>query len=440
MLTTIQYQNQTYQWQAGAQPPGPFQQISTDWSNFINGLIGPLYTAWQAAQGNGDYSQVITLWQGMIDSYKNVSFYEAIRAGIPSWTDDDVALFGALGIGSGGFGPLYQVNFLELMRIVVNMWEDNQQLLPGGISSLAEAFYTTKVETPTGPLSLETVGALNLGIKVTGLQSDNGWITVLNNGPMPEIAFPAVILATTTRSMEVFGTTLGSMVTQPVKSAIRDIHLMDSSKLFVRTATKFWLDSSTIPANIQTDELPRGVYCLDYPDTDHGIVLVSYVWGDDSSKLLPMDKVERLEVFKQSIAQASPEFAAALVPMNGPDDIIMVDWEDQDYYYGAFKLQYPGQEPNIAAAYYQFLTATTPSDSGVYIAGDSVSWSGGWTEGALQTGINAACAVIAHLGGTLNPISPFTQNPGMYNYSDGSTQRAAGGTYPAPATATPAAR
>ena len=42
---------------------------------------------------------------------------------------------------------------------------------------------------------------------------------------------------------------------------------------------------------VQTDELPRGIYALDYPQTDHGIVLLSYVWGDDSTKLLALDKV-----------------------------------------------------------------------------------------------------------------------------------------------------
>ena len=55
-------------------------------------------------------------------------------------------------------------------------------------------------------------------------------------------------------------------------------------------------------------------------------------------------------------------------------------------------------------------------DTGVYLAGDSVSWQGGWTEGALQTGINAACAVAHHLGGKVIEESPLTQNPASYEY------------------------
>ncbi|NJM24073.1 MAG: hypothetical protein HC907_38660 [Richelia sp. SM1_7_0] len=80
------------------------------------------------------------IWQGYIYRYQNVSFYEAVRQGIPSWTDEDANKFGALGIGSGGFGPLFPVNFLEFLRIVANGWEENQQLLPFGISTFIENF------------------------------------------------------------------------------------------------------------------------------------------------------------------------------------------------------------------------------------------------------------------------------------------------------------
>ena len=83
-----------------------------------------------------------------------------------------------------------------------------------------------------------------------------------------------------------------------------------------------------------------------------------------------------------------------------------------------FKLQLPGQDHLVQAAYYQFLSVLDPAtDPGVYLVGDSVSWSGGWVEGALQTGVNAACAVAKRLGGTLSINSPLSQNPKLYNYS-----------------------
>ena len=311
------------------------------------------------------------------------------------------------------------------MRIVVNMWEDKQQLLTNGVTGLMKAFYSTPVTIPSGQnVSLQDLDALKLNMRVDGIQYLNGQPTLyFSDDCAPPQAFDAVIVATTTRSMEVIGLTLPpeqgpDIIDQDVKVAIRNLHLMDSSKLFIRTKTKFWKDPTrNIPQNIQTHELPRGVYTLDYPQTEYGIVLVSYVWGDDSSKLLPLSKTARLELFKKSIAKASPEFAAHLVPMHGVEDIIKIDWEDEAFYYGAFKLNYPGQEPILQAAYYPFLTVNKASaDRGVYIAGDSVSWSGGWTEGALQTGLNAACAAAQRIGATVCSSSPLTQNPNLYQY------------------------
>lgn len=53
------------------------------------------------------------------------------------------------------------------------------------------------------------------------------------------------------------------------------------------------------------------------------------------------------------------------------------------------------------------------------MAGDSVSWFGGWTEGALETGLNAVAGVAKHLGATFDSDSdsPLSQNPSLYDYT-----------------------
>jgi len=215
-----------------------------------------------------------------------------------------------------------------------------------------------------------------------------------------------------------------SVVTEPVKTALRNLHLMESSKLFIRTATKFWQDENGnpipgMPQDIQTDELPRQVYCLDYgPETAYGVVLISYTWGDDSAKLLALSPAERFSRFKEILTVIHPGFAAELVPVGGDDGILNVDWEAEPDYYGAFKLQDPGQDSYAQAAYFQFQSVLDETDRSVYLAGDSVSWAGGWTEGALHTGLNAACAVVQRFGGTFLTSSPLDINPALYTYAD----------------------
>jgi tryptophan 2-monooxygenase len=310
------------------------------------------------------------------------------------------------------------------------MWEENQQLLTRGIGTLMEKFFSEPVTLPDGSRkSLKDIGALQKNKQVNGIEIGEDGNPVLHFGPLggdPVESKPyrAVIVATTTRAMDVMGLTLPArtvlkpgieVVDERVKEGVRRLHLMNSSKLFIRTETKFWKNDAEVPQNIQTDALPRGTYVLDYPQTDHGIVLVSYTWGDDSAKLLGLTKQERFDLFKKIIARASRKFAENLIPMN--DEVLAIDWQTEPYYYGAFTLNDPGQEVCNHAVYYQFLSALDQeADRGVYLAGDGVSWSGGWIEGALHTGINAACSAARRIGATLCEGSPLSQKSNTYKY------------------------
>ncbi len=421
--TKLYYESKVIDWPAGQAYPLCFEKIGKDWEIFIGKLSTPLFDAWQKQE----MEQVQTIWQKYIDQYKDMSFYTVVCQGIPTWTDEDLNKFGVLGIGSGGFGPLSPVSFLEVLRIVINGWEHDQQILSCGMKAFMDAFYTQPVCLPNGQhQSLESMHAILLNTPVTAISPGSDGNPLLSytdpsTGHIVSRSFPAVIVATTTRSMQVMGLTGSaadhseSILEPAVKVAIRNVHHMDSSKMFIRTKTKFWKFDPTIPQNIQMDELPRGVYTLDYPQTENGVVLISYTWGDDSTKLLGLSKEERFSLFREAIAHVSPEFAVHLVPMHG--EILTIDWQTTRHHYGAFKLHYPGQESHAHALYYQFLSVLDPAhDRGVYLAGDSVSWSGGWIEGALQTGINAACAAAKRIGASVRPHSPLTQDPHRYNY------------------------
>ena len=419
--TLLYYENQPFEWQPNEAPPGPFAAIKAA----FDGFVGPITAAFQPPWQQGDWDVVRSLWQEQIVRYKDASFYEALVEGIPAWTTEDLNAFGALGMGSGGFGPLYGVGFLELLRILLNQFEVDQQLIVNGIGSLTDGFYETQVTPPNGgqPVSLQQLGAVHLNTPVTAVQYNqlSERAKVIYDGGSQE--FAAVIVATTTRAMELMGLTqaapqdnVNTLVTPPVKTAIRNLHLMESSKLFIRTATKFWLDGS-VPQVILTDELPRATYCLDYPQTDNGVVLISYTWGDDSAKLLALPPAQRFAALRETLSFIHPQFAQQLEPVGGAAGILSVDWESEPDYYGAFKLQNPGQDADLQAAYYQFQSVLDGTDRGVYLAGDSVSWAGGWTEGALHTGLNAACAVAKRLGGTLPPQSPLDINPNQYAYA-----------------------
>lgn len=427
--TTLYYENQKYTWQPGKPAPGPFAQIAADFGNFADGLTGPVWAPWKA----GDLDGVRKVWQRYVDRYANMSFLTALAEGIPSWGPAELNAFGALGMGSGGFGPLYGVGFLEMLRVMVNQWEVDQQLPQFGINDLTEQLYQRKVKRPDGSrASLADFNSLRFNSPVTRFDRSAKNVTVYYTGAggPAKATFPAVVVATTSHAMAFMGLTVPSakaktnaptLLSTGVTAALRNLPMMNSSKLFIRTKDKFWKGNKKMPQNIQTDELPRGIYCIDYPQTKNGVVLISYTWGDDSTRLLACPPPARFQIFKDIIARIHPAFASQLNPVD--DEIICVDWEATDHYFGAFKLDQPGQSPDVQEAYYQFLDVLTPAkDTGIYLAGDSMSWAGGWTEGALQTGLNAAAAAAKRIGAALPANSPLSQKKDLYNYGGSLTK------------------
>jgi tryptophan 2-monooxygenase len=435
VFTQIVFENQTFNWQADQPPPSQFQNVSTGWGNLANSFAG--ITADLA--DSSSFSNAQTAWQKLIfnatppgpeQGYSAISFFQGLveafvenfqQYGLSQpWSAEDFALFGALGVGSGGFGPLYQVNFAEIIRLVVNGLETNQQFYPGGLGALITGFLESR---PGGGSNLGDYVAYQTTIQsVQPVSGGLVQVTFAGGNPAPRL-YDAVIIATTTRSMQVdLGLTdpaAGTLVLNADQNtAIREIHLMNSSKLFVLTQSKFWLpppgQQATLPANIQTDGLVRGLYCLDYgSNTNYGVVLISYTWGDDSTKCIAIkDPQTRLNILLNSLQAAVPDFVDALIHQIMPQYTTMIDWQEELNYYGAFKLNYPGQDPLNQNLYYQFLQ----SNNGIYLAGDSVGWCGGWIEGAFQTGMNAAAAVVKQFGGNLFANNPMTQNANLYQY------------------------
>ena len=448
--TNLMYENHIIDWKAGeAAPEDPeFQRIGKDFVKMINHLLGDanhaqvddpkkLFDYWaiyQDAKNDENKKGVVEAWQKILDTYKNVTFYEGILALgqdlkilKQKWTQEDMNRFGALGVGSGGMGSLFPVNFVEMIRLFANGWEDKQRFLESGIVSLVDAFKNACI--------MQGVG-INTGTKVAKIKPVNDQYMLIMSNDESSINYDAVIVATTTRAMEYMGLTVDgfsdgrvlklSLLGQGPKVAIRNLHLMNSSKFFVTTRTKFWYKENNdtgndLPANMQTDELMRGLYCLDYDTpTDgsanrnpagKGVVLISYVWGDDSSKLLALTEEERYQQFLQGITKINPTFAKLLDEQR--EDTCFIDWENSKDYYGAFKINYPGQEQANHDAFFQFQA----EKQGIFIAGDSVSFAGGWLEGAMPTGVNAACAAVRHVGGRLLPKSPLVEiDSDMYSY------------------------
>lgn len=429
--TELHYRSKRYFWPAGATPPPLFKHVYEGWrALIIKGcqfgditLVAPAQiTAMLKAHR---LSEACIAWQAWLDVFRDDSFYSAIMKiftapqppGGHIWKrPDDFELFGSLGIGSGGFLPVFQAGFTEILRLVINGYEDDQRLIIGGISLLVERLANQSFR---GKRLYEHI-RFN---RVNRIYKANGKIKLVTNEEQdPE--FDRVIVTSNNRAMQmIHGIAADNSFLNPdISRAVRETHLTGASKIFMLTSSKFWLKKN-FPQTIQSDGFVRGVYCLDYePEmpAGRGVVLLSYTWEDDAHKLLSItDKKSRCQLLIDNLATINPEFAQHLVPVDGDYEryVLHHDWLTDPHSTGAFKLNYPGEDVYSQRLFFQFKTANSPEqDTGLYLAGCGCSFTGGWGEGAVQTAINSASAVIRSAGGTLFPTNPLDSVHSVYSY------------------------
>ncbi len=411
---------------------------------------------------------VVDMFQGWLDAFGNRSYYAGLydifsgkgRWKVPNdmaWTDEDFTKFAVLGIGSGGFGPQYPINFNIEIRLSMNAQETGQRFVPLGCSQLTNSFSTSvgtdniKTSSPVKRIQPYNDGS---GLKVK-LTYDN------STGTDIIADFDRVIVATTTRSME-FNTNLANvnniaignapvaLADSSVTEAIRRVHMQQASKIFVRTS-RFWQGDANMPRVILSDTKLAQMYTLNYDaqtkntttgeNENTGVVLLTYVWGDDAAKWSAYlnDPQERVQLLKNDIddlmrnVDKYSNYSDNIVPLNNDyeNNVKIIDWVATDYYHGAYTLSHPGGDVYIARMFYDFLKGipgrSSEVDTGVYLAGDGIGFQGGWTEGALHTGLNAAVAVVCSWTGSTSSLVNFELSPANMDKVDSTIYKYTGG-------------
>jgi tryptophan 2-monooxygenase len=184
---------------------------------------------------------------------------------------------------------------------------------------------------------------------------------------------------------------------------------MGSTKLFALVDRPFWTDvdpetGRDVMSMTLSDRMTRGTYLLDQGPGKPGLVCLSYTWSDDSLKWLPLSRDERLEVMLASLREIYPKVDLRRHIIATP---VTVSWEAEPDFMGAFKANLPGHYRYQRRLFTHFVQDGMPERyRGLFLAGDDVSWTAGWAEGAVQTALNAVWGVLRHVGGATHPDNP----------------------------------
>jgi len=393
--------------------PQIYKDVAAAWQQALDeeASFQPL----QQAISNRDAAGIKAIWDPMVREWDDRTFYDFISTSkaFKQLSFRHREIFGQVGFGTGGWDSDFRNTMLEILRVVLTACDDNQSLIVGGAEQLPRTLWQHQPKNiqhwPVGT-SLEklhrgaTQGAVT-AIKRSGTTAFD--VTDQYNNTQH---FDAVVVCCQSWLLTTSINTDESLFSQAHWMALDRTSYMQSSKTFVMVDEAFWnqRDAKTgrYPMSMTlTDRLTRGTYLFDNGPDRPGVICLTYTWMADALKMLPLSAERRAELALSALEKIYPNLDIRSHIVGHP---ITVSWEADENFLGAFKGALPGHYRYNRRMYTHFHQESFPSSqTGIFMAGDDVSWTPGWAEGAVQTALNAVWGVLNHLGGQTSE-----QNPG----------------------------
>lgn len=392
--------------------PPFFREVADAWKAAVND--GAKLVEMQDAIKARDMARIKELWNDLLPLMDEQTFYGFIAAS-ESFKKAGFAhreAFGQVGFGTGGWDTDFPNSILEILRVVYTDADDQHRLIRGGAQRLPEALWqhapSDMVHWPAGTsLSSLHSGSPRGAVGRIGRDPD-GNLRVRERWGR-EASYPAVVTTCQSWLLSTRIHTEEALFPAELWTAMEKSHYMQSSKTFVMVDRPFWKDIDPSTGNevlsmTLTDRLNRATYLLDNGPDQPAVILLSYTWNDDALKWLALDADERVELMLHSLEQIYPGVDIAGHIVGQP---ITVSWEADPNFMGAFKANLPGHYRYQQRLFTHFKQDKLPdSQRGIFLAGDDVSFTAGWAEGAVTTGLNAVWGVVNHLGGGSAPGNP----------------------------------
>jgi tryptophan 2-monooxygenase len=372
--------------------PPVYAEVARAWDQALED--GAQIHEMQAAIRARDTAAIKAIWDPIVAAMDDVSFYGFLAAAEPFAAFSRREIFGQVGFGTGGWDTDFPNSMLEILRVIYTGADDEHRSIVGGSQQLPERLW----ERTDGELCPAVVE----------MRRDGDGVAIVDAAGVSRI-FPAVVF-----------TAQGWMLLSRIRcderlfpahvwTAIERTHYMQSSKTFVAVDRPFWKDADPETGRdcmsmTLTDRMPRGTYLLEGDDGGPSVVCLSYTWTDDSSKWLVLDARERVDVALDSLRAIYPKVDVRRHIVAEP---VTISWEREPWFMGAFKANLPGHYRYQRRLFTHFVQdGLAPEHRGVFLAGDDVSWTAGWAEGAVQTALNAVWGVLRHFGGECDPANP----------------------------------
>lgn len=390
--------------------PPIFREVAAAYDHALEAgaRLSDLQTAIRAR--NAD--RIAEIWRPLVAAWDERTFYDFIAQSdaFKRLSFRHREIFGQVGFGTGGWDSDFPNSMLEILRVAATGLDDDQHYIVGGVEQVPQGLWRRRTATVHwGETSLADVhgGAPRPGV-VRLARGGDGRLTIVDRWGRSD-AYETVVATCQSWLLTTAIETDEQLFSQKVWMALDRTRYMQSSKTFVMVDRAFWRDKDPatgrdVMSMTLTDRMTRGTYLFDNGPDKPAVMCLSYAWMSDALKMLPLPIERRVELALSALEKIYPD-----VDIRGHivGDPITVSWEADPNFLGAFKGALPGHYRYNHRMYGHFMQQETPPEQrGVFIAGDDVSWTPGWVEGAVHTALNAVWGVLTHFGGATSPDNP----------------------------------
>ncbi|HSX92381.1 MAG TPA: NAD(P)/FAD-dependent oxidoreductase [Hydrogenophaga sp.] len=411
--TVIDLEGRTHRARTLADLPPLFSEVAQAWADALEQGAG--FGELQDALRERDVPRLKALWDRLVPLWDDRTFYDFVAQSraFQRLSFHHREVFGQVGFGTGGWDSDFPNSMLEILRVVLTGCDENQHLVVGGVQQVPQGLWqhAPDAKSLTHWGAGTSLAQLNGGAPRPGVaaiaRASHGQIDVtdvLGNTRR----YPAVLVTCQSWLLTTQIAVEESLFSHKLWMALDRTRYMQSSKTFVMVDRPFWNDLKAdgwpVMGMTLTDRLTRGTYLFDNGPDKPGVICLSYAWMSDALKMLPHPTARRVQLALSALKKIYPDVDIASHVIGDP---ISVSWEADPYFLGAFKGALPGHYRYNHRMVGHFMQDALPeAERGLFIAGDDVSFTPAWVEGAVQTALNAVAGMVRHLGGASHPDNP----------------------------------
>ncbi|CAC5395987.1 unnamed protein product [Mytilus coruscus] len=266
------------------------------------------------------------------------------------------------GLQVATYSPAFGTSLVEHLRDELGKWwTDNLQTPIDGMDTIAKNFIKPQFGTKEQTIDLS--------------KKNNIWFESPNCTDRTYTADAVILTVPLTILRQIEGD-----IPEDQRSVLRNIHYRASTKVVLQCKSRFW-EKEVGQGGFSKTSLPIGQ--LHYPShndppppNERGLLVV-YAWEQDALIFGSQPHAEAIDSAVREITKIHPE-------MKNEFEVGMVQaWFSDNAAQGAHSCLQPYQNND------GMKTLMKPEHP-IYLAGEAISYSNGWIQGAIESGLNAA--------------------------------------------------